>query len=89
MTTIIYRILSAIITIGIVIPLYFLKLLTTCLFNIFNDITFHNYGNCYVPVNEIPVEPKYFAIVKIVYVVLRPIVQLFFDFYYGLKAIKL
>ena len=87
----IFRFLSAIMTLCIVVPLYLVTLIADAIFKIFNGFTYHNFISTDVPfemLEKAKINIQYYGFVKIWILLISPIIEIPFKFYQGLKSIK-
>lgn len=94
----IFRVLSAILTICVVVPLFIAYLIFDCALQIANGFTFHNFMHFEVPnaiLDRTEFAEVYLStaglriIIKITGIVFKPIIQMAFNFMDGIKTIKL
>ncbi len=82
--TYIYRTVSAIFVIFIIVPLCFINLLVQGIFTMFNNFTYEKFTNTYIPFYE----GEYYGLVKVWMLIAEPIVGVFVNFYYWVKSIR-
>lgn len=88
----IYRFLSAILTIFIVIPLYAANCIVYCVFEIANNFTYHNFNSPVLPLEVLEkagIDIKYYGFAHIWSLIVGPPVKAVFQFIRGVKSIKL
>lgn len=88
----IFRIVSALITVFIVIPCFLIQLIVQCVFGIINGLTYHNFIHFDIPPliqNKLQgIDPIYSPLIKVMCIISSCIVAVPFDFMYGIRTIK-
>lgn len=90
--TYVFRFLSALFVIFIVVPIYFIGLVINSLFEIVNGFTYNKFIKYTLPdglFEKTGLDYKYLWFVKILTIIMSPIIKIPFSFYSAVKSIKL
>ncbi len=87
----VFRLLSAILTVFIVVPVFLILQVVNAIFEIVNGFTYENFNSFPVPYEKLMaggIPFKYFGLFKIWLIISVPVLMIFVNFYNGLKTIK-
>jgi len=87
----VYRVLSFLFVIFVIIPLFVVASLVNMIFSILNDLTFHNYRNSVLPdeaLKHLGTGPHSYGFMKFFFVLYSPIYMGWQELKDGLKSIK-
>mgnify|MGYP001581934582 CR=1 FL=1 len=88
----VFRIISALITIFVVVPFFLIQLLVQCAFGIINGMTYYNFIHFDIPpliYSKIQgIDAVFIPFIKVMCIISSCIVSVPFDFISGVKSIK-
>lgn len=88
----IFRTISIIYVIIVIIPLFIIRILSQCIFDIFNNFTYQNFVDSDAQLLEMAhnngIDMKYYGFLKIWTLATHPILEFFLNLVSGIKSIK-